>query len=177
MCKLGHDGFGAYAKGDGPEVRLWLEEKYPELGNAKLGRAELASRQDWVLEVSEKLHPLVEPLVTYTVQTLVLKENVLRDSVLQRLSMRPFEMYLHVCTIMWACVFQELRALTNSNKVELNPMELHDVFDHLRVVGTELQGAQALAILDAGYRPWPKAKPDDQGCVGMYADLEMNIVN
>ena len=26
MCKLGHDGFGAYAKGDGPEVRLWLEE-------------------------------------------------------------------------------------------------------------------------------------------------------
>ena len=78
--------------------------------------------------------------MTYTVQALVLKESVLRDSVLQRLSMGPFEAYMHVRAIMWVFVFQELRALTNSNKVELNPMELHGVFDHLWVVGTKLQG-------------------------------------
>ena len=38
-CKPRHDGFGAHHEGDGPEVRLWLEENYPALGDAKTGRA------------------------------------------------------------------------------------------------------------------------------------------
>jgi hypothetical protein len=64
MCKLGH-------KGDEPEVRLWLEENYPELGDAKICRAEQGPRQDWALEVGEKLYLIVEALLKCTVKTLV----------------------------------------------------------------------------------------------------------
>ncbi len=36
-----------------------------------------------------------------------------------------FEAYVHVGAIMWRVVFRELRGLTNSKGLELNPMALN----------------------------------------------------
>jgi hypothetical protein len=40
---------------------------------------------------------------------------------------------------MWETTFRELRALTNSKGVDLNPMELNDLCDHLKVFGSKLE--------------------------------------
>ncbi len=72
------------------------------------------------LEASYDIFPLLDPLLEYTVKTLLDKSNVLRDSVLMQTESLHFEAYLHVCTIMWRVVFKELRGLTNS-KVHTHP--------------------------------------------------------
>ena len=62
IAKLAHDGHGAYAKGDGTEVTAFMALR--DLPPMKLERADLASRQDWVLETSEELFPHIQPLTT-----------------------------------------------------------------------------------------------------------------
>ena len=84
ICKLVYDGHGAYVKGDGKHVVAWLEDNYPSLWGFLVGRVELASRQDWSCEVSEKILPLIGPIIEYLVSTLRLDSNILRDSTLQR---------------------------------------------------------------------------------------------
>jgi hypothetical protein len=99
-----------------------------------------------------------------------LEANVLRDSALQRLELFHFQAYIHTCAIMWECAFKELRALTNSSDVDLNPLELHDVYDCLWAVGVKLQGDSPLTVLDE--RPLPKVRPDDPAAQRMYTKLE-----
>ena len=84
-----------------------------------MDRAEHSKRQDWSLEAAYDIFPLLDPLLSYTVKTLLDKSNVLRDSVLMQAECLHFEAYLHVCTIMWRVVFKELRGLTNSKVVYL----------------------------------------------------------
>jgi hypothetical protein len=84
------------------------------LTNKCVDRAEHSKRQDWSLEASFDIFPLLDPLLSYTVKTLLDKSNVLRDSVLMQAECLHFEAYVHVCTIMWRVVFKELRGLTNS---------------------------------------------------------------
>jgi hypothetical protein len=115
-------------------------------------------------------HDLIEPLLHYNVDCLDLEANVLRDSVLQRLELFHFQAHTHTCAIMWECAFKELRALTNSSDVDLNPLELHDVHDCLWTVGVKLQGDSPLTVLDE--RPWPKVRPDDPAAQRMHAKLE-----
>ncbi len=79
-----------------------------------MDRAEHSKRQDWSLEAAYDIFPLLDPLLSYTVATLLDKSNVLRDSVLMQAECLHFEAYVHVCTIMWRVVFKELRGLTNS---------------------------------------------------------------
>jgi hypothetical protein len=80
ICKLACQGRGCYAKGDGVQIADWLDTNYPDLKN-DTGRAELSKRQDWVLEVSAKILPMLQPLYKHLVEeTLVLGPNVLRDS-------------------------------------------------------------------------------------------------
>ena len=79
-----------------------------------MDRAEHSKRQDWSLEAAYDIYPLLEPLLNYTVRTLLLESNILRDSVLMQAECLHFEAYVHVCTIMWRLVFKELRGLTNS---------------------------------------------------------------
>ena len=83
-----------------------------------MDRAEHSKRQDWSLEAAYDIFPLLDPLLAYTVKTLLDKSNILRDSVLMQAECLHFEAYVHVCTIMWRVVFKELRVLTNS-KVNL----------------------------------------------------------
>ena len=83
------------------------------------------TRQDWSLEVSFELFPLLRPLLDYEVKSLLDDPNILRDSVLMQLECLYFEAYVHVGAIMWRVVFRELRALTNSKGLELNPFDLN----------------------------------------------------
>ena len=140
ICKLSFNGRGEYAKGDGIQIRDWLANNYPDLKNSS-GRAELSKRQDWVLEVSAKILPLVPALYKYLVEeTLVLDPNVLRDSVSQRLEMRQFQAYVHVNAIMWVIGFDELRFLTNSKKISMNPLEVNFLYENLWELGNVLKG-------------------------------------
>ncbi len=66
-----------------------------------VGRAEHSKRQDWIREASWKLHNLVQPIIQYTVSTIQLGANILRDSVLTRLENMHYEAYAHVNAIMW----------------------------------------------------------------------------
>ena len=74
------------------------------------------------------------------------------------MEMIPFECYVHVNAIMWRVVYRELRALTNASDINLNPMDLNDVYACVWNVGSLIMSENALSILDANYRPWPKVK-------------------
>ena len=108
ICKLCCAGHGSYAKGDGLEVKEWVTANDPEAAGVNVGRAELGSRQDWVLECSAKLLPLLPALTRYLVETLVLEPNILRDSTLQRIELMQFEAAVHASAIMWEVEFAEL---------------------------------------------------------------------
>ena len=172
MCKLAHDGHLAYEKGDGIEIKMWLTEHFPHIGDVKVGRAELSHRQDWTLEVSEKLLPLVQPLLKYLSETLVLDANTLRDSVLMRLELFHFDAFIFVSAVMWATVYDELRSLTNSKVVSLNPMELHAIYDNLWSVVEILRSSGCMDILAEDFRPWEKVKADDENVQEMYKKLD-----
>ncbi len=60
---------------------------------------------------------------------------------------------MHVNTIMWRVVFKELRGLTNSKGLELNPMELNGLYENLYDLGIMLQGDSSLLVFEKGYRP------------------------
>jgi hypothetical protein len=125
LCKLTHKGYAQYVKGDGDAFSDFLEKNYPGVSNRCLSRADHSNRQDWSLEVSFELFPLLVPLLDYEVKTLLNDPNVLRDSVLIQMECLYFEAYVHVGAIMWRVVFRELRALTNSKGLELTPLALN----------------------------------------------------
>ena len=154
-------------------MKAWLKDNgYDFEKKQSVGRVELAHRQDWCLEICEKLYPMVRPICLYTVDTLVLDPNVLRDSVLMRLGLYDFEAHMHCNAIMWVICFRELRSLTNSKAIELNPLELSRVCDKLWLVGTLIQTRDALTLLDDDYRPWNKLHPDCPKAIQMYDDIE-----
>jgi hypothetical protein len=66
---------------------------------------------------------------------------------------------MHVNAIMWRVVYRELRALTNDSELNLNTMELNDVYEDLWNVGTLLMTD---SVLDPEYRPWPKVKEETE---------------
>ncbi len=98
-------------EGDGQAFLDYMEAKFPQLRPARdleptfgpftreqyykthtfkpqiVGRAELSKRQDWTLEASFQIYPLFEAVLCYTIETLVLEPNVLRDSILVRMEM------------------------------------------------------------------------------------------
>jgi hypothetical protein len=152
LCRLTHVGHAQYYKGDGLAFHDYLDEFYPGnyppigilnglaqpyfdlvgLTNTCVDRAEHSKRQDWSLEASYDIFPLLEPLLSYSVKTLLDKSNVLRDSVLMQTECLHFEAYVHVCTIMWRVVFKELRGLTNSKVADTtNPYHSILTFSHV----------------------------------------------
>ncbi len=78
-----------------------MEKKYKDVSNRCVGRAEHSKRQDWVREASWKFHNLINPIIEYTVGTITLAANILRDSVLTRLENMHYEAHVHVNAIMW----------------------------------------------------------------------------
>ncbi len=56
-----------------------------------------------------------------------------------------------------------IRALTNSKQLiesglNINPMELNDVYEHVWNLGAKLQTNESLSILQPQYRAWPKVQ-------------------
>jgi hypothetical protein len=72
---------------------------------------------------------------------------------------------------MWKVSFKELRAFTNSLQLSIsglnvNPMELNDIYEHVWNVGLLLQTNQCMSILDQDFRPWPKVS--STSCSSLY---------
>jgi hypothetical protein len=155
MCKLTHVGHAQYHKGDGHAFADFLELKHPGLTNKCVDRAEHSKRQDWSLEASYDIFPLIEPLIAYTVRTLLDTQNILRDTVLMQAECTHFEAYVHINAIMWRVVFKELRGLTNSKGIEINPIELNSLYEDLYDLGIMLQTDKCMRVFENGFRPWP----------------------
>jgi len=177
LCKLTHVGHAQYYKGDGHAFADFLEKEYPTLTNKCVDRAEHAKRQDWSLEASYNIFPLMEPLIDYTVRTLLDKQNILRDSVLMQAECLHFEAYVHINTIMWRVVFKELRGLTNSKGLELNPLELNNLYEDLYDLGIMLQGETSLRVFDSGFRPWPHVYKNKGRSAKFYNKIDQNLEN
>jgi hypothetical protein len=122
ICRLTHTGSQQYAKGDGTAFKDYLDKHYLHLTSGKVNRAETSKRQDWSVEAGCDIFPLLEPLMAYTVGTLLDDANLLRDSVLVSLESLHFEAYVHVNAIMWRVVFKELRGLTNSKGLKFHQL-------------------------------------------------------
>ena len=178
VCRLTHNGPMQYAKGDGDAFKDYLEKHFPHLTSKRIGRAEQAKRQDWSLEASYEIYPLLEPLMSYTVSKLLDEANILRDSLLVSLECLHFEAYVHVNAVLWRVVFKELRALTNSKGLEISPTELNSLYEHLYNVGLLLQQPECFSVFEDDFRPWPRIIKEDRSDkfyegldAGMYDDL------
>ena len=79
-----------------------------------------------------------------------------------RMEMLPFECYVHANAIMWRVMYRELRALTNDASMDLNPMEINDIYEAVWNVGVVLQSNDSLSCLDLDFRPWPKIKAETE---------------
>lgn len=162
VCRLTHNGPMQYAKGDGDAFKDYLEKHFPHLSSKRIGRAEQAKRQDWSLEASYEIYPLLDALMSYTVSKLLDEANILRDSLLVSLECLHFEAYVHVNAVLWRVVFKELRALTNSKGLEISPTELNTLYEHLYNVGLLLQQPECLTVLGENFRPWPRIIKEDR---------------
>jgi hypothetical protein len=175
ICRLTHRGHAQYVKGDGDLFADFLEKNYPGLSNACLSRADYSNRQDWSLEAAYEIFPLLKPLLDYEVKSLLDEANVLRDSILVQLETLQFEAYCHVCALMWRVVFKELRGLTNSKGLEINPMTLNGIYENLYDVGLLLQSDSCLTVFEPEFRPWPHVFQDKQRSRQFYMRVEHNL--
>ena len=179
LCRLTHTGHAQYAKGDGVAFSDFLKRRFPDLKNRCVGRAENSKRQDWSCEASWNLFNLMGPILQYTIETLQLGPNILRDSILTRIQDQNFEAYVHANAILWKVMFHELRALTNTTKISdaglnVNPLEINDLLDHMWNVAVLMQSDEALSILEDDYRPWPKVRAGEAASQRFYHKLERN---
>ncbi len=72
-------------------------------------------------------------------------------------------------------MFRELRALTNDKSINVNPMELNDLYDNLWNIEQILMTDRCLELLDDDFRPWPKFG-HDVGSERFYAIHDHNKV-
>ena len=90
------------------------------------------------------------------------------------MEMIQYECYIHVNATMWRVVYRELRALTNDSTLNLNPMEINELYDHVWNVGVLLQSDDALSILELDYRPWPLVKDGTEASTEFYRIHDRN---
>ena len=175
ICKLTHRGHAQYDKGDGDAFADYLAERYPGLTNKCVGRADFAKRQDWSLECAFDVFPLVDALMSYTITTLVGEANVLRDTCLLQIECHHFEAYIHVTAVLWRQVFKELRGLTNSKGIELNPLELNFLYECLYDLGTSLQSDKCFDVFEDNFRAWPHIYKPLGRSKNFYGKIERNL--
>ena len=177
ICRLTHRGHAQYVKGDGDAFADFLEANYPNHSNACVSRGDHSNRQDWSLEAAYEIFPLLGPLLDYEIKSLLGEANVLRDSILIQLETLHFEAYVHVSAVMWRVIFKELRGLTNSKGLELNPIELNILYEKLYDVGTLLQTEDALKILEPSFRPWPHIFQNNGRSKKFYTNIEKTLAS
>ncbi len=91
-----------------------------------------------------------------------------------RMEIIHYESYVHVNVIMWQVLYRELRALTNDSTMNLNPMEINDLYEAVWNVGVVLQSDEALSILDLDYHPWAKVKEGTEASIEFYRVHDRN---
>ncbi len=175
MCRLTHRGHAQYVKGDGDAFADFLEANYPGLSNGCLSRADYSNRQDWSLEAAYEIYPLLQPLLDYEMKSLLDDANVLRDSILIQLETLHFEVYCHVCALLWRVLFKELRGLTNSKGLEIDPLTLNSIYEDLYDVGLLMQTDKALVLLEPQFRPWAHIYQNNKRSRNFYKDVERNL--
>jgi hypothetical protein len=175
LCKLTHRGYSQYVKGDGDGFADFLSANYPGVTSNCLSHAEYSNRQDWSLEVSWELYPLLGPLLDYVVKSLLDDANVLRDSVLIQMGCIHFEAYVHVNAILWRVVFRELRALTNGKGPELSPIASNALYESMYDFGQLLQTAASLRVFEHGFHAWPHIYLDRGRAKKFYTGLERTL--
>ena len=176
LCRLTHRGHAQYVKGDGDAFADFLEAHYPGLNNKCLSRADYSNRQDWSLEAAYEIYPLLPALLDYEVKSLLDDPNVLRDSVLIQLETLHFEAYCHVCALLWRVISMELRGLTNSKGLEIDPLTLNGIYENLYDVGLLLQTEKALVLFEPNFRAWPHVYQNRQRSKVFYMRMETNLV-
>ena len=175
ICRLTHRGHAQYVKGDGDAFADFLDKHYPGMSNAGLSRADYSNRQDWSLEAAYEIYPLLQPLLDYGIKALLDEPNVLRDSILIQMETIYFEAYCHVCALMWRVIFKELRALTNSKGLEIDPLTLNGIYEQLYDVGTLMQTNACLSLFEPSFRPWPHVYQNKQRSKLFYSKLERTL--
>ena len=175
ICRLTHRGHAQYVKGVGDAFGDFLELNYPGMCNQCLSRADYSNRQDWCLEAAYEIFPLLQPLLDYEVKSLLDDPNVLRDSILIQLETLHFEAYCHVCALLWRVIFKELRGLTNSKGLEIDPLTLNEIYENLYDVGLLMQTDKALILLQPYFRPWPHIYQNKKRSSKFYQDLEYTL--
>ena len=113
----------------------------------------MSHRQDWILAVCQKLFPLISVILVFTDETRRLDANILQDSVFIRLQLLHFQFFFHVGAVEFEVAFEELRALTNSTGVAMDPTELNEIYEYLWTHGTLQIGDSCLDVFDLDYRP------------------------
>ncbi len=101
--------------------------------------------------------------------------NVLRDSIRIQLETIHFEAYCHVCALLWRVIFKELRGLTNSKGLEIDPLTLNEIYEDLYDVGLVMQTDKALCVFDPNFRPRPHLYQNNKRSYKFYTDLERNL--
>jgi hypothetical protein len=175
LCKLTHHGHAQYDKGDGDAFADYLAEHYPHLTNKCVGRADFAKRQDWSLECAFDVFPLLDALISYTIRTLAGEANILRDTCLIQVECLHFEAYIHVTAVLWRQVFKELRGLTNSKGIELNPLELNHFYECLYDFGILLQSDRCFDVFNNNFRAWPHIYKSGGRSKRFYDKIERHI--
>ena len=175
LCRLTHRGHAQYVKGDGDAFADFLEVHYPGLSNECLSRADYINRQDWSLEAAYEIFPLLQPLLDYEVKSLLDDANVLRDSILIQLETLHFEAYCHVCALLWRVIFKELRGLTNSKGLEIDPLTLNSIYEDLYDVGQLMQTDKALVLFEPHFRPWAHIYQNNKRSRNFYKDVERTL--
>jgi len=84
---------------------------------------------------------------------------------------------VHVNTIMWRVVFKELRGLTNSKGLELNPMELNGLYENLYDLGIKLQGDASMDVFEDSFRPWPHVYKNKRRSEAFYDKIDCNLAD
>jgi hypothetical protein len=100
---------------------------------------------------------------------------VLRDSILIQLETLHFEAYCHVCALLWRVIFKELRGLTNSTGLEIDPLTLNRIYESLYDVGCLMQTDKAMVLFESNFRPWPHIYQNKNRSKKFYKGLEHNL--
>ena len=130
-----------------------------------MGRAVLGGRFEGTLKLSANLLIFCEPITVFGHRGLLRDANILRDSVLLRLSTLPERANIHVQSIILHQVWEELQARENLKDKDgraLDPIAVAGLIDKLWEVAETLTSpddSKVLWILREDYCPFP---PDER---------------
>ncbi len=80
-----------------------------------------------------------------------------------------------MCALLWRVIFMELRGLTNSKGLEIDPLTLNGLYEDLYDVGLLMQTPKSLVLLEPNFRPWPHIYQNKQRSATFYTRMEQNL--